>query len=213
MNAAWVLSVCAAAAGLRAVLGRFALSYRRGRGFFEQCIIRGCWVFLGLLFLLTLLTRPESLPANLIATDLTIIAFLLGCALALEGITLAVFRSRIINGQLVCKTDRFGTVRFSAEKLDLIFAMRTGPQGLSDQTWLVPIHRGIPSPIPRFVVYQVLVRTRETYPFKYLLVGEARRRVDAEALVRNISSELNIATLPERVEERSRLRAVESETA
>jgi hypothetical protein len=179
---------------LRAIFGRFYFSLGRYRSFFDQLLLRACWALLGFLFVLSWGTRPLSSPANFSDVDVPIAIFLSICCGLLEVSSLLLFRSRLEGDGIVVRADGFGELLLKKSEIKLIFHMRTGPEGLSNHARLLPARR-IPSPIPKVLVYQVMLRTIDRHPLKYLVLAEVRSRELAQDLARRLATALDVQVL------------------
>ncbi|MDF1661363.1 MAG: hypothetical protein P1V97_06305 [Planctomycetota bacterium] len=195
MHASTVFIGFAVLSGLRAIFGRFHLSFGRYRSYFDQLLLRACWLLLSVLFLLSWFTRPHTTAPEFNETDSPILVFLLVCAGLLEFCSLLLYRSRIEGKELLVRTDGFGEVRLSSAEIRLLFSMRSGPQGISNDVWLLAKRPHRPMAKPLILVSQVLLRTADRYPFKYLVLAEVRSKKLADRITLDIAEQVGTSTL------------------
>lgn len=154
--------------------------------------LRICWYLLAALCFFAWLTRPHEATEKLINAEYGLLIFLVICALLVEFAALMLFRSMIHPLYIDCRIDGLGDARISRQHLHFVFVMRTGPQGLSRHMWLLPRSAGFPSPIPRILVYQVLLRTSQPHPVKYIVLAESRSHKAAMAMAQRLAKELDV---------------------
>jgi hypothetical protein len=196
VQASYIFLTLAALTALRAAFGRFYYSFGRYRSFFDQLLLRSCWTLLAFLFLLSQATRPATSPVNFNDSDTPIFVFLLICCGLLEFASVLLFRSRLENDLVIVHADGFGEIALQKSDVQLVFHMRAAPKGLSNQSLMVPRSRLIRPP-PKILVYQILLRTVDRYPFKYLVLAEVRSFKLAEKLTQDLASRIGVKTLDE----------------
>lgn len=195
MHASTIFIGFAVLSALRAIFGRFYLSFGRYRSYFDQLLLRACWLLLSVLFLLSWFTRPATTAPEFNDTDGPILVFLFICAIVLEGCSLLLYRSRIEGEELLVRTDGFGEVRLTSAEIRLLFSMRSGPQGISKDVWLLSKRPQSPMSKPIILVSQVLLRTADRHPFKYLVLAEVRSQKLAERIAGQIADKIGTSTL------------------
>lgn len=203
MHASTIFIGFAVLTAFRAIFGRFHLSFGRYRSYFDQLLLRACWLLLSFLFLISWLTRPATTLPDFNHSDTPILIFLLACAGLLEFTSLLLYRSRIEGDDLLVRTDGFGEVRLSRAEIRLLFSMRSGPQGISNDVWLLRKHGQGVMAKPVILVSQVLLRTAGRHPFKYLVLAEVRSQKLAEKLTQELAGLMKTATLENEVQAQS----------
>lgn len=211
MHASTIFIGFAVLSGLRAIFGRFHLSFGRYRSYFDQLLLRSCWLLLSVLFLLSWFTRPSTTAPEFNQTDSPILVFLFICAALLEFSSLFLYRSRIDGQELLVRTDGFGEIRLSKAEIRLLFSMRSGPQGISHDVWLLAKRPHNPMAKPLILVSQVLLRTADRYPFKYLVLAEVRSQSLADKITRQIAEQVGVTTLESEIPRSRRLPAQAAE--
>lgn len=182
---------------IRGMSARLDFSYGRARSVFDQLLLRSCWFAIGLLLVLATALRLGVTSASR-ADDISLIVFLLGCAVLLELASLVIYRARLestsFGGRLVCRNEYLGELKLDRENSELIFTMRAGPDGFSTHTNLGPGARGR-AKTPGWLVNQVIVRLRGRALLKYLVVCETRSSARAEDIARTLASALGVPKL------------------
>ena len=213
MHASTIFIGFAVLTAFRAIFGRFYLSFGRYRSYFDQLLLRACWLLLSFLFLISWFTRPATTLPEFNHSDTPILIFLLACAGLLEFTSLLLYRSRIEGEDLLVRTDGFGEVRLSRAEIRLLFSMRSGPQGISNDVWLLRKHGQGVMARPVILVSQVMLRTAGRHPFKYLVLAEVRSQKLAEKLTQELAGLMKSATLENEVQAQSMRRDAQELTA